>query len=347
MAGVSVIESDSGGGGGGGGGSAGGAALESAGDAAAAAERSDVLGPLVKRGSSAPLAPRTPSAPKPRLGSWAQLENARDKTVAGIDWSVISKPLSPGSRPGSVGRPRSPDQSTIVSTSTDGGGMFGDGDMDGGMSTRSMTSQQKREHHREKERQRERDHGAIVFDKLPPPAELTTPRQLDWTSMPHLSVASADLHSNMCHLELLSKHGDVDVPARVPLNKPVVRFGALAGLECTLKTFGFCRKYMMVSKIHCLIYVPMADCKDEPIRVCDNRSLWGTYVVNGKGAYKAPVKVGSGTALTAGDLICIGVRPKGPDELTPEIAGQACCVYRVRNLPEEEAHKSHKRGSSP
>jgi len=337
---LSLIESESGLDSGG---DAGGAAVESAGDAAAA-EGSDVLGPLVKRGSSAPLAPRTPSAPKPRLGSWMQLEKARDKTVAGIDWSVVTKPSSPGSRPGSVGRPRSPDQSTIVSTSTDGG-MLGDGDTDGGMSTRSMTSQQKREHIREKERQRERDHGAIVFDKLPPPAEHMTPRELDWTAVPHLSAVSADLHSNMCHLELLSKHGDVDVPARVPLNKPVVRFGALQGLECTLKTFGFCRKYMMVSKIHCLIYVPMADCKDEPIRVCDNRSLWGTYVVNRNGAYKAPVKVGSGTALTAGDLICIGVRPKGPDELTPEIAGQACCVYRVRNLPEEEAHKTHKRGS--
>ena len=274
---------------------------------------------------------KTPSSPKARLSHWAGLEKARDRTLAaGDEWTVYS-----ASSATHAVLKTFEDASTVVTASTAEESIGQEGG-----SMRSMTTLQRREHLREKERVRERDHGAIVFDTLPAPAPLPEPRPLNWSEHhPHFQVVSAHLHAPLHHLELLSKHGDVDVPSRVPLHKPVMRMGTLEGLEVTLKPFGFCRKYMMVSKIHCLIYVPMAHC-DGPITVCDNRSLWGTYVINANGAHKAPVKVGSGTPVSPGDLLCIGVRPNGPEELSPDIAGQACCVYRVRSHAVEETEKS-------
>ena len=286
-------------------------------------------GPMQRAGLTSPARARTPASPKLRLSQWANLEKGRDKTVGGMDWSV----MSPSS---SQKRSAAADASTVITSSTADDGLGGDHDSLANGSMRSMTSLQKREHLREKQRVLEAKHGTIVFDALPPPADVPSPREVDWTPIPHFKQVSADLNAPLHHLELLSKHGDMEVPFRIPLDKPVVRFGSLGVLEAPLKPFGFCRKYLMVSKVHCVVYVPMAS-GDGPVTVVDNRSLWGTYVVNSDGAFKAPVKVGSGTPVYPGDLICIGVRPKGPQELSPEVAGQACCVYRVRSVALEKS----------
>lgn len=212
---------------------------------------------------------------------------------------------------------------------------------------RSMTLEQKIEAERENIRRKEKRENIFIFDDPPEkkPAPLIDPRPLSWSiEQPQLNLAASHMHSSLHHLELLSKQADVDVPARVPLNKAVIRTGSLTGcgIELELKTFGLCRKYCMVSKIHCLIYVPMAnmnhmhDKTTPPLTVVDNNSLFGTYVVNMHGAFKAPTKITEGVALHSGDLLCIGVQPRGPQELSPEIAGQACVVYRVRCANQQE-----------
>ncbi len=206
-----------------------------------------------------------------------------------------------------------------------------------------LTEAQQKELDRAEIRRREKDDGVFIFEEPAVPAVFLETSPLPWLRHTHFKQISADLHMPLHHLELLSKHGDMDCPPRIALDKPVVRFGSLEGIEAVLKTHGECRKYAMVSKIHCLVNVPMARC-DGPVTVVDNSSLWGTYLVTAKGAHKVPNKISAGRPMQSGDLLCIGVRPRGPQELSPDIAGQACCVYRVRCLAVESVSLSSGKG---
>lgn len=51
------------------------------------------------------------------------------------------------------------------------------------------------------------------------------------------------------------------------------------------------------------------------VRIVDNKSIWGTYVVTERGAVKVPEKLSSSIYLHPGNLICIGVMPNGPARL--------------------------------
>ena len=68
---------------------------------------------------------------------------------------------------------------------------------------------QKREHLREKQRKLEREHGAIVFDVLPPRTHQQSPREVDWTPIPHFKQVSADLNAPLHHLEQQTIQKDV------------------------------------------------------------------------------------------------------------------------------------------
>ncbi|KAJ1425483.1 hypothetical protein B484DRAFT_90183, partial [Ochromonadaceae sp. CCMP2298] len=74
---------------------------------------------------------------------------------------------------------------------------------------------------------------------------------------------------------------------------------------------------------------------EELVKLVDNSTLWGTYVVSSQGARRAPVKLTAGVALTPGLLVCIGVLPDGPAEISPTQGTGACIVYRVRCLEQE------------
>ena len=134
----------------------------------------------------------------------------------------------------------------------------------------------------------------------------------------------------MYHLELLSKHGDVDVPSKVTLDKPTIRIGSLPYCEVHAKCKGVVKRDRMISQIHTVITVPVSLAEDFKISVLDNTSLWGTYVVNKTGGRKVPSKLTLGMHIEPGDLLCIGVVREGPPELDAKDAGRAACVYRVR-----------------
>ena len=171
------------------------------------------------------------------------------------------------------------------------------------------------------------------------------------------------------HLELLSKHSDVSVPAAFPLDKPVVRLGSLEYCEIHARCQGtdralhriiaslhvyiyagqsnatdftytshVCSDFFtgevhhlsMISKIHCVISVPVSAAEEFRVTVVDNNSLWGTYVVSQRGGRKVSCKLTQGTVLQPGDLLCLGAVKNGPAELDVTDAGRSCVVYRVR-----------------
>ena len=53
------------------------------------------------------------------------------------------------------------------------------------------------------------------------------------------------------------------------------------------------------------------------------------------GTRKVPPKISAGIQLTAGSLLCLGVRKDGPQKLSATDANGACAVFRVRCLDDE------------
>jgi hypothetical protein len=66
--------------------------------------------------------------------------------------------------------------------------------------------------------------------------------------------------------------------------------------------------------------------------VCDNHSVWGTYLVTGRGVSKISTIRHKAMCMCPGDLLCIGLMRNGPQELLPSEANQALIVFRVRYL---------------
>jgi hypothetical protein len=93
----------------------------------------------------------------------------------------------------------------------------------------------------------------------------------------------------------------------------------------------------MISKIHCMFYVPMGaineskQANQSPITIVDNSSKYGTYVVgegSESGAVKVPNKLSAGIHLELGNLICVGVKKEGEQLLSPTEASTGCIVFR-------------------
>ena len=155
-------------------------------------------------------------------------------------------------------------------------------------------------------------------------------KPIEWSATPHIWTVNSFLNHHVYHLELLSKHGDVEVPSKVTLDKPTIRIGSLPYCEVHAKCKGAVKRDRMISQIHTVITVPVSLAEDFRITVLDNTSLWGTYVVNKSGGKKVPSKLTLGMRVEPGDLLCIGVVREGPPELDAKDAGRAACVYRVR-----------------
>ena len=155
-------------------------------------------------------------------------------------------------------------------------------------------------------------------------------KPIEWSATPHIWTINSFLNHHVYHLELLSKHGDVEIPSKVTLDKPTIRIGSLPYCEVHAKCKGDVKRNRMISQIHAVITVPVSIADDFKITVIDNTSLWGTYVVNKAGGRKVPSKLTLGMQVEPGDLLCIGVVREGPLELEAKDAGRAACVYRVR-----------------
>jgi hypothetical protein len=151
-----------------------------------------------------------------------------------------------------------------------------------------------------------------------------------WTTTPHIWSVDAFLHGYVYHLELLSKHGSVEVPVKFPLDKPTVRIGSFQYCELSFQCRGAVKREGMISKLHAIISVPVSVTESFKVTVLDNNSLWGTYVVSRHGARKVPTKLSAAVILEPGDLICFGVVKDGPESLDVTDAGKAVVVYRVR-----------------
>lgn len=193
----------------------------------------------------------------------------------------------------------------------------------------------------------------------------------------HIGLVFDNIRVPMKHLELLSKHPDVECPYRIPLVAPLVRMGTLDSNEVVFTTKGAIKKEGRVAKQHVVIYVPLhTEYKDQrksalnkdqsllsqsmnerSIRSCgidrsasvreididnpvlcspaetivDNHTIWGTYLVSVAGVRKVPtITSGYTQTLFSGDLLCIGVRWRGPETLSAVEASSAVMVYRVR-----------------
>jgi hypothetical protein len=166
----------------------------------------------------------------------------------------------------------------------------------------------------------------------------------DWAAMTHIYALHSMHNDCLYSLELVSKQGEVEVAQRIPLDRPVIRIGSHSTCECVVATTGAARRESKVAKVHCLLYCPThrgstarGDSNShDKLTLVDNSSVWGTYVVSAQGTRKAPVKVTAGMVLTSGLLLCIGVCKDGPAEISATQANQACVVYRVRCLEQEE-----------
>ena len=168
----------------------------------------------------------------------------------------------------------------------------------------------------------------------------------DWASMTHIYTLHSLVNDCLYSLELVSKHGDVEVAMRVPLDRPVVRIGTQSSCECVVATMGAAKRDGKVATVHCMLYCPThrdqhrtkrntTTTTTDDLTIVDNNTIWGTYIVSSTGTHKAPVKVTAGRPLTSGLLICIGVVRDGPGEISAIQANQACVVYRVRCMEQE------------
>ena len=162
-----------------------------------------------------------------------------------------------------------------------------------------------------------------------------------WTSLPHIRSFYSSTHQKVYYIEILSKKDSIVCPSRIPLDKPVVRLGTMRDacgdgtitvIDNTLE-----KNNGMISKIHCMFYVPMGaineskQANQSPITIVDNSSKYGTYVVgegSESGAVKVPNKLSAGIHLELGNLICVGVKKEGEQLLSPTEASTGCIVFR-------------------
>lgn len=177
----------------------------------------------------------------------------------------------------------------------------------------------------------------------------TTRDMRQWSEMQHLGSLHSLFNLPMYSLEMVSKHGEVDVARQIPLDKPLVRFGTHSTCECVISLSGITKRDKKVSKVHCLFYCPMVGNTDSLRRdgdaasmlsaglvtLVDNSSVYGTYTVSAGGTRKVPTKMTAGVELTPGMLVCIGVCKDGPASISASQANQACVVYRVRCIDQE------------
>ena len=138
----------------------------------------------------------------------------------------------------------------------------------------------------------------------------------------HETLAYNSMNRVMFHLELVSKHGDVDGPYSFPLKDPLVRVGTMIGCELLVTLTGKARAEARLSKIHCII-----QCFDNT--VLDNSSKYGTYVVDEGGVSKVSSVISHPLPLRIGNLLCFGVKEDGPSAISATEAGESALVYRI------------------
>ncbi len=157
-------------------------------------------------------------------------------------------------------------------------------------------------------------------------------RTSDWNALPHVRIINQEKNAMTYSLHLISKRADIEASAVVTLNQPNMRFGTLPTNECPFTCTGQSKRDGCLSKTHCIISMPSAADYDAPVRVHDNHSTFGTYIVSGatEGAVKVTTSATDGDVLSVGDLLCIGVKKYGAAVLNASEASSACIVYRVK-----------------
>eukprot|EP01033_Poteriospumella_lacustris_P007682 gene7682-5521_t len=147
-------------------------------------------------------------------------------------------------------------------------------------------------------------------------------------------------------LKLVSKHSSVSGPSLIPLDRYLMRVGTSTACEMRLALSGMTAIEKRVEDIHCLLYIqdeesptrslstPAGDAAAEDyeptlvVKVVDNYSRFGTYLVGEGGAKKVSTRLAQGSRLTPGSLLCIGVQVDGPPVLSVADASLACLVYQ-------------------
>lgn len=182
-------------------------------------------------------------------------------------------------------------------------------------------------------------------------------REIEWLSLPNIRHISAYVNRPLYYLEVLSKKDSVDCLMKIPLDMPVVRIGTLHDAcgngAIALSPGSMERKLNMVSKIHCMLYIPMGRLRnvdrsiedsdaasnndEDSITIVDNTSKYGTYVVSNsnsnsktQGAMKLSNQLSSAFVLQPGNLICIAVKRDGEQVLSFTEVSNACVVLRFK-----------------
>jgi hypothetical protein len=153
----------------------------------------------------------------------------------------------------------------------------------------------------------------------------------EWNAQAHMRIINQEKNAFPFYLQLISKRGDIEAPGQVFLNEPFFRFGTLPTNNCSFVCAGQSKRDGLVSKVHCVITMPVKADYDDHIRVHDNHSVYGTYIVSSAidGAVKVTTSTTDGNILKIGDLLCIGVKKYGAAILDASEASSACMVYKV------------------
>lgn len=162
-------------------------------------------------------------------------------------------------------------------------------------------------------------------------ADLSFLERSQWSVQPHFNVINHGVNARLFHLELLSKSHEVEAPELVGLDKALVRFGSMSLLECSILTSGKIKKEGVIARTHCTISCPVASDFNTGIRLTDNHTTYGTYIVSAGDALavKVTTSVTDGHELQHGDLVCVGVKKNGDARLEAVDACEAALVYRV------------------
>ena len=160
----------------------------------------------------------------------------------------------------------------------------------------------------------------------------------DWNAQPHFSAIHQEKNMSLFQLELVSKRADVSAPAVVTLNKFPFQVGTQPGVGCPLIVTDKAKRDGSLARVHCVISAPPNADYDDPIRIHDNYSTYGTYIVSSQqdGAVKVTTSITDGDPLSIGDLLCVGVKKYGAAVLEASEASGACIVYRVKCLEMED-----------
>ena len=169
---------------------------------------------------------------------------------------------------------------------------------------------------------------------------------------PPITVSSAAVShlDSKYYLEVVSVRKGLRTESRVTLDRAVTRIGTADTCECLVRGSTSSLSSLphdchegggadgaqegqdgwegVISRVHCMIYGTLEGgaCR---IRIVDNSSKYGTYVLSARGTTRVSKRLSEGTTLRPDDLICLGVA-EGSRTVSSREVSEACLILGIR-----------------